>query len=159
MFCMLGGAGKSIQLGLEVPMRPKREAGRRPHCLCSAGTWCSGGREQGLCEVGSTTERWPGGGEEHIARRAGATQEETQLAGKMVRAQRACPGRWRQGQSKLAIPRLASTWVDPGLVCSLSGKEILDSSFKSVFELGSEASLAKGGNAEEALIAQAHRLL
>lgn len=77
--------------------------------------------------VGSTAERWPGRREEHIAGRAGATEEEEQMAGKSPALGRWCehrgtwPGRWRQWKGKLAILSLATTWILLGVVCSLSG--------------------------------------
>lgn len=126
MFWLLGGAEKSIQPGLEVLVKPAKLEGRhQPHCGSAPrgrGAGVAGSRGPARVSVGSTAERWPGRREEHIAGRAGATEEEEQRAGKCCAL-----GRWcehsgtRQWQGKLAVIRLATTWIDLGSVCSLSG--------------------------------------
>lgn len=78
--------------------------------------------------VGSTAEQCRAGRwEEHLAGRAGASQEEEEVPGRICALGRWCehgrtqPGWWRQWKDTPGILRLATAGVGPGSGCSLYG--------------------------------------
>ena len=165
MFWMLGGVGKSIQPRLEVPARPaKLEAGHQPHCgsaLQGHDAAVAGSRgparvgwavlQSGGWAVGKSTLP---GAQEELRRR-------NRQLGRPVRWEDgvsiAGPGQRGGGNGKASLPSLGLQLLGLILARSPPCLEIKSwTEILSVFKLESEGSLAKGGNAEEAFIAQTH---
>lgn len=100
MFCMLGGAGRSIQLGLEVPVRPRREAGRWPRCVMVQ-RWPGAGALRGEQHHGAVAGWWRGA---HC--REGRSNAGGDTAGWEDGASTGGPAQGGGGNGKASLPSL-----------------------------------------------------